>query len=141
MASVLEGVRDLLVAGGVGTFGATTGWSIHIGRMVDRPDTAVVIYPSGGQPANPKWLLDFPSVMVQVRGNANDYASAFAKAEAVKSTLLGLPSQDLNGDRWVAINLAGDINPLGHDDSQRPLFSLNFRLIIEPASGINRQPL
>lgn len=137
------GIKDLLEAGEVGTFGASEGWSICIGRLINNPDTIVMVKSLPGQPPNPKWLLDYPSAQVIVRGNETGYLEAHAKAQKVKNLLLGLPSQDLNGDRWVQINMAGDIADLGQDEKQRPMFSLNFQLIIEPAvsSDSNREPL
>lgn len=141
MADPAEGIKDLLVTAAVGTFNATTGWSIRIAKEQDKPDTHITCYSSGGLASNPKWLLDFPSVQVRVRGAASGYVAARTKMQSVKDTLLGIASQTLNGDRWVAINSIGDINNLGFDDNNRPIFSINFALIIEPVSGDNRDPL
>lgn len=143
MAAPSEGFRSLLVAAGIGTFNASTGWSIHIGKEPTEPDTAITIYDSGGSPPNPKWLLDYPSVQVRVRGANGGYVAARAKAVDIKNALLGLDSQDIDGDRWVSVTMAGDIGLIGYDQSNRPLFSLNFRLIIEPqtAAGTNRDVL
>ncbi len=141
MSSPSEGIRDLLVAAGVGTFNAPSGWSIHISRMPAKPDTCIVIYDSGGKPSNPKWLLDFPTIQVRVRGDENGYLAAQAKCKAVVDALLGLPSQDINGDRWVMITQLSAPTFLGYEDNKRPQFSINFQLTIEPASGTNRESL
>lgn len=142
MSDPVVGIKDLLVAASVGTFGAASGWGIYIGKSPDLPDTCVTIYAAGGASPNPKWLLDFPSVQIIIRGSEDGYVAARAKAQVIKDTLLGLPSQDLNGDRWVGVWQVGDITPMGFDQKQRPLFSLNYRLIIEPADGTdNRDPL
>lgn len=143
MTAPADGIKDLLVAAGVGIFAAADGWSICIGKTVDLPDTLICCRQTGGQTPNPKWLLDYPSVQVIVRGNANGYADAFTKATAVKDVLLGLPSQDLNGDRWVQINGLGDIVDIGVDEKKRPRLAVNFSLILEPAASAltNRQPL
>jgi len=137
-------VKDLLVAAGVGTFAASSGWAIHVGKIPANPgavDTAIGIIQSGGLAPNPKWLVDYPSIQVMVRGAMGGYVSARAKAQAIKDALLGIPSQDSNGDRLVQINMLGDIASIGFDESNRPLFSINFRLIIEPATGTNRSSL
>jgi hypothetical protein len=143
MTDIAEGAKDLLVAAGVGTFGAPTGWGIFINKQPTTPDTVITAYASGGLDPNPQWLLDFPSLRVQVRGAPGGYVAAQSKAKDVKDALLGLPSQDLNGDRWVSVLMNGDILSLGHDEENRPLFSINFSLIIEPANvaGDNRVPL
>lgn len=139
MSDIAVGISDVLVAAGVGTFGATVGWGIFIHQEPPSPpDTAITIYETGGTDPNPKWLLDFPSVQVRVRGAKGGYVAAKAKATDVLNALLGLPSQTINSDVWVAVNQVGGINSLGQDDKDRPLFSLNYGLIIEPATGTNR---
>lgn len=141
MADPAVSMKDLLVAANVGTFAAVSGWAISIGEMYDKPDTQITIRNSGGRPSWPTWLLNFPSIQIMVRGSQNGYTDAYNKCVGIKDALLGIPSQDLNGDRLVAINAIGDINDLKSDENRRPMFSLNFALIIEPASGGYRESL
>lgn len=141
MSDISEGIKDLLVAAGVGTFAATTGWGIFISKMPDEPDSIVSIMETGGFPANPRWLIDYPSVQVMIRGDKGGYQAAKAKAVVVRDALLGLPAQVINGDRWDSITDIGGLIELGYDDSNRPKFSTNFSLIIEPATGTNRVAL
>ncbi len=137
MTDVSETLVDLLVTAGVGTKGGT----LFVGRLPTTPDAAIAAVITGGTPPNPKWLLDFPSVQVLTRGAKGGYQAAYTKAQAVKDALLGLPSQDVNGDRFVSVLLLGDLASLGFDESNRIIFSLNFSLIIEPATGTNRTAL
>lgn len=139
MADIPVGIKDLLVAAGVGVFAAPTGWSIHIGLAPNKPDSVISIWPSGGNNPNPKWSLDYPQAQVRVRDKK--WEEAYAKTQQVKDTLLGIPSQDLNGDRWNSITMIGDLTSMGYDEKNRPEFSLNFALIVEPADGGNRLPL
>ncbi len=139
MASTEDGIKTLLVAANVGVFAATTGWSIQIGRIVDEPDTQIVIFATGGKPSEPKLAIDYPSVQVLVRGSANGYEAARQKIIDVKNALLGLPSQTVNGDRWDSVLAIGDIKSMGYDQKQRPSFVMNFSLIIEPATTGYRQ--
>ena len=143
MSDPAVGAKDLLVAAGIGTFAGTSGWGIFIGKLPQKPETAIAVVGTGGQTANPKYLLDYPSIQVLIRGAKNGYQAAYAKALASKNTLLGLSSQTVNGDWWVQVNMIGDITPLGFDENDCPMFSVNFSLIIEPASsaGMNRTPL
>lgn len=134
--------KDLLVAAGAGVFGdAAATWPIWIGRMATEPDNAIYIADSGGVASEAKWLLDYPTITILIRGR--DYSSAYDKARDVKNILHSLPSQDLNGDRWVSCLIVGDLNYIGMSDKDRPTFSLNFRLIIEPQNNSidNREPL
>ncbi len=141
MADPAEGIKDLLVAAGVGTFGATSGWGIYIFKEPDSPDTVVTIYNTGGTPSNPQWLVDYPSIQVKVRGTLRDYPAMYIKARAIKDALLGLPSQSVNGDQWVSIRELGGLASLGADESDRPMIVQNYSLIIEPQSGTYRTAL
>ena len=120
---------------------AISGWQIEIGAMPDQPDNIIYISDTGGLPANPKWLLDFPSLQVVVRGTVGTYLDTFREAKAVKDLLLGVDSQDISGDRWVSITLVSDLGSIGRDEDDRPMFSVNFALIIEPQSVANSNRL
>ncbi len=122
-----QGAKDLLAAHVVGS-----GWDIQIGIMPDTPNKVISIHDTGGQEPNPKWLLDFPTIQVMIRGEVSGYLATFVEAKAVKDLLLGVTSQDLNDDRWVSVTQNGDLGFIGRDDSMRPIFSVNFALIIEP---------
>lgn len=143
MSNIAVGAKDLLVTAGVGIFAASSGWGIYIGQEPTLPTTVITLFNTGGRASNPLWLLDFPSLNARVRGAPGGYVAAQQKAKDVKDALLGLPSQDLNGDRWVSVTMIGDINELGFNENNQPQFSLNFALIIEPANvaGDNRRPL
>ncbi len=131
--SPAEGIKDLIVTEGLATFAATSGWGIFIAREPLSPDTVITVYDTGGLAPDPKWLLDYPSVQIRIRGAKGEYQAAYVKARQCRDTVLGCPSLDLNGDRWVSIVGLGDIISLGHDDNERPQFTTNFRLIIQPA--------
>lgn len=138
------GVTELLIAAGVGiSFVAASAqdWQVFLGRFPTVPNAALLCMSAGGSAPNPKWLLNYPSAQVMVRGNISGYTASRIKAQEVMDALLGLPSQDVGGDRWDSITAASDIAFLGFDEITRPIWSLNFKLIIEPASGTNRQSL
>lgn len=148
MTDPLTGIKDILQAKGVGIWKppapvSASTWTITIGKLVASPDRAVSVLGTGGIESNPKFLLDYPTVMVMVRGGEQDYIESRAKIQLVKDSLLGIASHDRGGDRWVQINMIGDINPLGYDEKNRPIFSANFQLIILPAESeqSNRIPL
>ena len=136
MSTISEGIKDILVADSVGVFNATTGWAIYIStEPVGSIDQAITVFDTGGEPPNPKWLLDYPSVMVRIRAKVGDYLVGWAKAKNVKDSLLAVGPQTINLDQWDGINMAGDINHIGYDESNRPLFTINFRLIVEPVAS------
>lgn len=136
--------KDMLVTAGVGTFAATSGWSIHISKEPDGspfPNTTITIYDTGGPGPNPKWLLEEVSIQVRIRGDVNGFQNAWIKAQAIKDALLGKDPSTVNTTRYTGIYMDGDISFLMYDDSNRPIIALNFRTIREPASGTNRESL
>lgn len=114
--------------------GPTVDWGVHISKMPTTPIRAIAIFDTGGTNPNPSLLLDFQTIQVQVRGNVNDNALAYQKAKDIKDRLLGSPSQNVGADRMVSLTCVGDITFLGREEtSDQPIYSINFRLIIEPA--------
>ena len=131
-----QGFKDELA-----THVATSGWEIEVGTLPKSPDRVIMISDTGGLEANPKWLLDFPSVQVMVRGGVNDYLASFREIKAVKDIMLGLGSKLINLDQWVSVTLGSDVTHIGRDENSRPLFTVNFRLIIEPQLVANSNRL
>ncbi len=123
---------QILVASSLVT--ASASWPYKIGKLSTSPDQQVALADAPGQPANPRWLLDYPAIVILVRGTPNGYPVAWAKGKAIKDRLLGMDAVTLSsGDRWDSVTMMSDLNYLGPDENDRPIFSLNFRLIIEPA--------
>lgn len=132
------GAKTLLTA-----HASTSGWNLQVGVMPDTPDKVISINDTGGYDPNPKWLLDNLTLQVMVRGAVGGYLATYQEAKTVKNILLGLTSQNISGDRWVSVTQAGDLAFIGRDEQMRPLFSMNFVLIIQPqtATDQNRLPL
>jgi hypothetical protein len=146
-----EHIKDALVNDGF-IFGGNSGdWHLWIGKQPGSPDRTITIYDSAGAAPNPKWLLDYPSVQLRVRGGQKDYQIAGQKILELRNRLVGkesfdayVPHGDGSRDRVVAINAIGDIALVGWDDAARPEFVMNLALIIEPSpttSPTNREPL
>jgi hypothetical protein len=141
--SFTSDVKGLLKTASVGTEGgAGSAWPIFIGSEPDGDDAThncITLYDMPGLSPNPKWLLDYPRMLARVR--ALDYPTGFDKAEELKSALLGLPSQDINGIRYVGIWVVIDTYFLKADEQGRSIFVSTWRAITEPPSGTHRQPL
>jgi hypothetical protein len=145
LGSVL--MKDTLVADGF-TAGGTGQWSVWVGKQPTSPDRTITIYDAPGLAPNPKWLLDYPTVQFRIRGGQPDYKVAGDKAIEVRNRLLGRESYDAIdglGDRIVSITALGDVNFVGcEENTVRPEFIFNLRLIIEPSpltSPTHREPL
>lgn len=140
MRKVVEQFMDFLESAHLGTRGATSGWRINGFQEPDGdgiPDTCITVYYSGERPPNPKWALDFPLIQVRVRGAPGDTAGAADKTAAVRDAMLGLDSQTVDGVRWVSVTVRNSAQ-IGFDAKGRPLFVVNFAVIIEPATSTNR---
>ncbi len=121
-------LKDLLV-----THVASSGWQLEIGAMPDSPDEVIQLTDTVGIEPNPKYLLDYPSVQVMTRGSANGYLDAYRESKAVKDLLLGIDSfTTADGDRVVSITQNGDLGFIGRDSKMRPMFTINWALIIVP---------
>ncbi len=120
---------------------AVSGWTIEVGSMPKTPNKIIVLTDTMGRAPNPKWLIDYPALQAMIRGDVGDYLATYREAKAVKDLLLGVTSQDISGDRWVSITQNGDLGFIGRDENARPLFSVNFALIIEPQVVANSNRL
>jgi hypothetical protein len=142
MIPASQGIKDILVSKGL-TFGGTADWAVYIGRMPDLPVRCICVTDSGGKTPNPRWLLDYPSVQIMVRGLPGDYQAVYTKCQEIKRYFLGFPSQTVNGDKWDRILMPSDPGLVGFDQNDQPKFALNLNLTIEPAAaaGDNRSPL
>lgn len=135
MTAPSTGIKDLLVAAGIGVFPPTLPgagvFTIRVAKLPALPDRSIAIYDSGGLAAWPRSLLDFPDISINVRGKT--YREAFDKIKEIKDALLGLPPQTINGDGWSSVIQIGEFAFVEYDEKDRPLFSATFRLTIEPA--------
>jgi len=128
---------------GVGTLAGTSGWGIYIGQEpdIDVSEKVIVLYDAGGSPPNPKWLFEEPTVRIRIRGAVQGYAAGYTKCVEIKDALLGLSPKTIATTRYVGIVQISDILFLNNDDKNRPLFSMLFRAMREPATGTNRTAL
>lgn len=134
-----EDLKDILVNNGVGTFGANSGWSINVSLEPASPDTAITLYDNGGAAPHPNFTLDELDVQVRVRGDGFGYQAGYDKVQEVRQTLLGIPAQTVNGTDYRGIIMRGDINFIEYDESDRPIWTMNFIVWREPPASGNRQ--
>lgn len=128
-------IATFLASNSVGT----TGTDIFVGREPAEGGLAITVYDSPAwRSPNPVYLRDYPSCQIRVRGDKNDYANTYTKAEEVKNVLLGATPQAINGEWYAMFTQAGDITFLGYDDLDHPILTTNWRLVRELSSGGNR---
>lgn len=143
VAPVTDDIYDMLVDAGImNPASATSGFRGYVGRMPDKPDTAVAISLTGEFQPDPKWRLDQPTLQFLVRAGATGYATAQAKIQEIKDYLVGRPAFQMGGTKYVGIYAQGGIAFLEYDESNRPTFWFNIRVVREPINAKdNRRPM
>lgn len=92
-------------------------------------DKVVTVFDTGGlEPATYTTLLS-PNIMVRIRGNAGEYVEGEALAQVVRDTLHGVKNTTVGGTRYIQIIASTDVNFLGYDDNNRPMWTVNFRIL------------
>lgn len=134
-------IRNMLVAMGT----ATGPWKIYIGRLPEPIDRAIAVMKGTGKASHPSLLVDYPGLQILVRGGPEEtgYEEAEAKIREIQDRILGIPSRPAAFPTLISVTARGSIGFIGNDESDRPIFSSNYQLIVEPeASAIShREPL
>lgn len=131
MKSPAHMVALRLVELGLGVFGSTHGWSVNVSREPVLPDQCVTVYDTGG-PQHDTDELDISYPTFQVRVRASAYPDAYAKAQAVRTALMGKTFSS-EGVVFEDVAVATDIADLGKDDQNRSLLTVNFRSMMQTA--------
>lgn len=95
---------------------------------VDNILTVTVLDSPGDSPYPGTAVYDRPGIMVYVRGVANGYTAAYEMAADISTYLHNKHNETINSTRYISIFRVGDINWLGFDENQRPMFSINFAI-------------
>jgi len=99
---------------------------IHLTRMPESPDSVITVLDQPGSP--PEHMLWYykPKVQVLVRGSRNSYKSTKSLANNVLTCLHTYGPWVTGDTNYVGIWATSDVIFIGYDNSDRPVFSLNF---------------
>lgn len=133
MATILEAVGDYLAAQGQGTLGT----NLFLAVIPETPDVCVAVYEnSGNRPSftmgSAPFAIDRPLIQVICRSTRSDYPGARDKAETIRSLLGAVTEETLSGVHVMRIESQGSVIPMGEDDNQRPMVSVNFECMVRP---------
>jgi hypothetical protein len=121
------------------SFGSLTSsvsaWRITVGRQMDKPDSQITVYDTGGTAANPAYRINYPALQIRVRGDVDNYAAAWSKLNDIREFLVGMDPVVLEGDNWDGIIAQNEIVSLGSDLKSRPELVLSLNCFVEPAAG------
>lgn len=100
---------------------------------VNSPARCAYIAIQPGQAAD-EWLgTRRPSFQIVVRGDVNEYEFAETKANEIFEALLNVRHVNIGSDHIVQIFSNGSAPfYIGNDENDRPHFSMNFRVTIQP---------
>jgi hypothetical protein len=128
--SILEAVGQYLEDQGFGV----QGTNIWLSRMLPDPDVSVAVYEYAGRPPietmKAGLAIEQPSLQVVVRAGRDDYPTARDKAEAIRQSLCLVTDQTLSGLRVLRIMPRSSVNPIGLDDKDRPMLSVDYEVQI-----------
>lgn len=110
-----------------------TGWGLFVGEEGATPDNAITVYDTpGGTMGNPDGQMYDPNIQVRIRSHS--YASAYAKGAAIRDLLVLPTSRTVGQWFYTGFWLISDLAKIGKDANNRHLFTVNLRLMREPAS-------
>jgi hypothetical protein len=123
---------DMVILLAASSTGLTAGTDLFYSLEPDGTsvvDKIVTVFDTGGlEPVTYATLLS-PNILVRIRGDAGEFVEGEALAQVVRNTLHGVANTTVGGTRYISIIASTDINFLGYDDNNRPLWSINFRLM------------
>lgn len=132
--TILEAVGTYLQSNNVGTLGT----NLFLAVMPEAPDACVAVYETQGVAPlmtmnnTAAWAIDRPGLQVVVRGARGDYPAARDKADQIRALLAKVTDQSLSGINVMRISPSGAVSPVGNDDNQRPMISVNFDCMVRP---------
>ena len=136
MAIMLAEIAAALATAGIGTLGATTGWTIRLAEIPATPDTAISLYETSGMASD--FVHDGardvnPGLQVRVRGSREGYIAAREKAEDIDDYLDGIANTTIgtHGYKWIrAVHQPAFLGL--EPGTDRPQWSQNFRICRDP---------
>lgn len=134
------GLKAIIVAAGLTEL---TGFTLKVSKLVDdAADTVAAFIDHPGSPPETVVGMNYPSVQVFVRAakGSGAYEAGYTAIDAIvrKLHLVDPVSVTAQYSELVSCLASTGIAPLGDDSKGRPTFSVNFRLITQPADPGNR---
>jgi hypothetical protein len=137
--TVAAGLIEILVAANVGALAPSPDpWPIYEGDFPETVDQCLMIRDTGGRAPEVKIAIDYPTVQVLVRSGKAGYAVAADKADEIKLVLHAINSAPAQMPELTSCLLMGEKTFVGYDVNKRPVWSVNFNLILSKDPEGNR---
>jgi hypothetical protein len=127
-----EGIIELLVAANVGALApnSLTPWPIYEGQLPETVDQCILVRETGGPRPEVRVAIDYPSIQVLIRGDKEGYVATSEKADKVKLALHAIPTPVQEFPELASCVLTAEKTFVGYDSNKRPVWSVNFNLIL-----------
>lgn len=127
MARWIDSLYDHIVANGLGVDRV----DLYVGVMEDNGQTGPVaaLAPMNGltvETMGDNLAIDVPNVQLSVR--APSYTDALDRATAIRSLLIGVSNQTVQGTHFLRVAPAGTIRDIGRDQKLRQMFTVEFEV-------------
>jgi hypothetical protein len=76
------------------------------------------------------WAIDRPLIQVICRAARSDYPTARNQAETIRALLGAVTEQTISGIPIMRMESQGSVIPMGEDENQRPMVSINFECMV-----------
>ena len=122
-----EDLKDFIELSSTG-LDFTFGTNMFIGDMPDKPDNCITLYDTGGPAPQANYDYYKPTVQILIRGDIQGYQNAWDQANSLSNALHGVAGETVNSTYYSQILASSDLMFVGKDDSNRPIFSINFEI-------------
>jgi hypothetical protein len=126
MNSASEDIKDMLLDDS--SLGLVFATNLFIAKMPSTRTDCVVLVDTGGSPDVTLDNIKFYNTSLQIRVRHTSYTDGWELINNIVGSLLDRVQETWNGTLYSAIVLSSEIAPLGSDDKERHLFSVNLNL-------------
>lgn len=98
---------------------------LFVAKSPDKPDLMAAVYDSPGRPPD---LYEYRYEGVMVRVRCNKYQDGWDLGNKIGRLLHGRHGDTFDGVKYTGIWRAGNVEPVGLDENNRQLFSVNFNI-------------
>jgi len=106
----------------------TFAQNLFRGELPPKPDRCISMKDSGGSAPDPHLVYQRPTVQCIVRGGRGNYDDPHRWAQDIENSLNGRHGEVVDGSRYIGIWVLSPVSWLELDESQRNVFSINFRI-------------
>lgn len=132
MNPVSEDIKDYLESSSVSL--ATFGTDLFISELPDKPNLCICLRDTTnfGRPETNGSGMEYPGLQILIRGAPTGYLAAYSIARSIQEELHITSIFELNSTTYISITCEMETTYIGRDKLNRPLFSMNFKIVRKP---------